>query len=395
MDRPESPSLLERYQRLVDNTKDLATTLDLEILLNQIMQAAADLSDSEAASILLYDENSKLLHFEAATNLDEPMMRGLTVPVESSIAGWIVTNRLPKIVNNTETDPRHFGKVGSITQVSTQSLLGVPLITKDKVIGVLEVINKRTGSFDEEDQDLMVALGAQAAVAIENSRLFQQSDLISELIHELRTPLASISTSAHLLLRPEVSEEQRRRMVEIIHDETFRLSEMTSSFLDLARLESGRAQFQTETFNPKDLLEESAAVMLSRITGKGLRFSKDLEPRLPSIKADRNKIKQVLLNLLSNAIKYNRVNGSIKLNARSNDDELIIEVCDTGLGILPENLSHLFEKFYRAPGVEYQVSGTGLGLAISKRIVDAHRGRIEVESHVGKGTTFTVTLPIN
>jgi signal transduction histidine kinase len=395
MDRPESPSLLKRYQRLVDNTKDLATTLDLEVLLNQIMQAAADLSDSEAASILLYDENSKLLHFEAATNLDEPMMRGLTVPVESSIAGWIVTNRLPKIVNNTETDPRHFGKVGNITQVSTQSLLGVPLITKGKVIGVLEVINKRIGSFDEEDQDLMVALGAQAAVAIENSRLFQQSDLISELIHELRTPLASISTSAHLLLRPEVSEEQRRRMVEIIYDETFRLSEMTSSFLDLARLESGRAQFQTEIFNPKDLLEESASVMINRITGKGLRFSKDFEPRLPAIKADRNKIKQVLLNLLSNAIKYNRVNGSIKLNARSKDDELVIQVCDSGLGILPENLPHLFEKFYRAPGVEYQVSGTGLGLAISKRIVDAHRGRIEVESHIGKGTTFTVTLPVS
>ncbi|RPI22614.1 MAG: GAF domain-containing protein, partial [Chloroflexota bacterium] len=308
-------SLLERYQRLSEITRDLASTLDLDELLNRIVRAASDLSGAEAASILLYDQANRELHFEVATNLDEPMMRGLVVPVDNSIAGWIVTNKEPIIVSNTADDPRHFGEVSKATNFDTTSILGVPLITKDKVVGVLEAINKQNGQFNEEDLDVMTALGAQVAVAIENARLFQQSDLISELVHELRTPLASLGTAAHLLLRPELSEEQRSRMVEIINDETFRLSEMTTSFLDLARLESGRAQFKIDVFDPKGLLDDCVTMMRGRAVEKNLQLLIDISPALPPLHADRNKIKQVILNLLSNAVKYNRPGGSVTLAA--------------------------------------------------------------------------------
>jgi GAF domain-containing protein len=126
--------------------------------------------------------------------------------------------------------------------------MGVPLITKDKVIGVLEVLNKQEGEFSEADEDLLTVLGAQAAVAIENSRLFQQSDLIAEFVHELRNPLASINTASYLLLRPEISPEQARQIISNIQSETMRLTTLTSSFLDLARLESGRVQFHKSSF---------------------------------------------------------------------------------------------------------------------------------------------------
>ena len=386
--------MLERYRRLIQISIDLASTLDLDTLLNRIVRAATDLTDAEATSILLYDEASGQLHFQAATNIDEPMRRGIQVPVDSSIAGWIVTNRKPIIVDNAQKDPRHYGHISKVIDVKTTSLLGVPLITKDKVIGVLEAINKRTGLFTEEDQNLLSAFGAQAAVAITNARLFQQYDMIAELVHELRTPLASLNTAAHLLQRPEVSDDQRNKMLGIIQEETLRLSEMATSYLDLARLESGRAQFRKEMFAIKEFLESCAAVMRGRANEKGLQLTVNIPDGLPQLTADKNKIKQVVLNLLSNAIKYNRPNGSINLSAGVKYHNLFISVADTGLGIKEENISRLFEKFYRTPGAELQATGTGLGLSICKFIVEAHTGRIDVQSTPGVGSTFTVHLPI-
>lgn len=387
--------LLTQYQRLIDISRDLASTLDLEVLLNRIVHAAADMSDAEAASIMLYDEAKQQLYFQSATNLEKPVMGGLVVPVEGSIAGWIFTNRKPIIVSDVHTDPRYFGHIAKSTQVSTESILGVPLITKDKVIGVLEAINKLEGSFTNQDMEIFMILGTQAAVAIENARLFQQSDLISEFVHELRTPLASITTAAHLLQRTETSEEQRRRMSDVIHRESLRLSEMASSFLDLARLESGRTQFNLSEFDPGVLLEECAGIVQPKVEDLHLSLDVQISSDLPTIEADRDKIKQVILNLLSNAYKYNKAGGAITLKAGKTDAGLEISVRDTGRGIAEEDLDHLFQKFFRAHGSEQQVTGSGLGLSISKRIVEAHGGQIGVDSKLGVGSTFTVVLPVD
>jgi signal transduction histidine kinase len=387
-------TLLERYQRLIEIARDLSSTLDLDALLNRIVHAAADLSDAEQASILLYDQVKRELYFQAATNLDQPMMAGFTVPVDSSLAGWIVTHREHIIINDVERDTRHFGNVAKATNITTRTLMGVPMITNNRVIGALEAINKRDGLFTEEDVSLLTTLGSQAAVAIENARLFQQSDLIADLVHELRTPMASLSTAVHLLVRPDLPAEQRSRITEIIRDETFRVSELASSFLDLAKLESGRAQFRPEVFDLGKLLEDCDGVMRSRATEKGLAVTLNLEPNMPPIKADRDKLKQVILNLISNAIKYNNPDGTITISATAVTDGVQIAVSDTGPGISPEGLAHLFQKFYRAPGAEKMASGTGLGLAICKRIVEVHNGRISVTSQVDVGTTFTVYLPL-
>ena len=394
MSKINQVTLLERYQRLTEISRDLASTLDLTTLLDHIGHAAADLSNAEAASILLYDENKQQLHFVSATNLDEPLMRGLVVPVDSSIAGWIVLNRQPIIISDAQKDPRHFGNVGKATNVTTNSLLGVPLIAKNKVIGALEAINKRSGAFNEEDQDVLMALGAQAAVAIQNTRLFQQSDLISEMVHELRTPLASLNTAAHLLTREDLPEKQRHRVVQMIHSETMRLSDLATAFLDLARLESGRVQFLAEVFDPRVLLEECASVVRGKASENALTLNLSIPDQLAPLRADRDKIKQVVLNLLSNAIKYNRPNGSITVGAHVSGDNLIISISDTGPGISPEDQEHLFEKFYRARSSEDLAPGSGLGLAISQRIVEAHGGGINLESELGVGSTFNILLPL-
>jgi len=196
---------LDGYRRLIEISRDLASTLDLDILLSRIVHAAAEVSGSEAASILLYDDAARQLYFQVSTNIDEPTRRGIIVPLEGSIAGWILNNRKPVRITDVHDDPRYFGDVEQSTGFSTESILGVPLITKNKIVGVLEAINKQKSKFTDTDESMLLVLGAQAAVAIENARLFQQSDLISEFVHELRTPLASLSTATYLLLRPEMS----------------------------------------------------------------------------------------------------------------------------------------------------------------------------------------------
>lgn len=392
--RVNNSGLLERYQRLIETSRDLASTLDLDMLLNRIVLAAAELCGAQAASILLYDDSKHELHFSAASNQEEPSLRGFVVPVEGSIAGWIVENRQPIVITDIQNHPRHFKLIREATKIKTTCLLGVPLIAKEKVVGVLEVINKRSGEFTEEDLELLMALGAQAAVAIENSRLFLQSDLISEMVHELRTPMTSLNTAAQLLQRPDITSETRSSLVEMILGETNRLAEMTSVFLDLARLESGRAPFQPQMVDVRQLLEDCFDVMQSKALEKDILFYLDVPEKLPFLLADNCKLKQLVLNLLSNAIKYNRPEGRILVSAQVAAEEMIIRMSDTGVGIPAESISHIFSKFYRVPGSERTAQGTGLGLSICKRIVDLHHGRIEVQSQVGQGTLFEIGLPL-
>ena len=384
---------LDSYLRLIDISRDLASTLDLNDLLDRIVDAAADITAAEAASILLYDNTARQLYFQVATNIDEPTLRGLVVPLEGSIAGWIVTKQKPLRIDDVHEDSRHFGDIEQSTGFVSKSILGIPLITKNKVVGVLEVLNKKEGTFTSADQNLLTVLGAQAAVAIENARLFQQSDLISEFVHELRTPLASLSTATYLLLRPEMSREQQEQIVNNIHNETIRLNSLASSFLDLARLESGRVQFRKSTFDIMDLLHECSDVMASKAEEDHIQI-RVIDPEGPSlIEADRDKIKQVILNLLSNALKYNRPNGSVILKTKAEEKRLIISVQDTGVGIPEDAIGHIFEKFYRVRETEAKASGTGLGLSICKQIIQGHGGTIEIKSKIGIGTNILISLP--
>ena len=383
--------LLIRYKRLIETTIDLASTLDLNTLLNRIIDVARDIAEADVASILLFDAATQQLYFQVATNMD-PLMRGLAVPMDS-IAGWIITNRQPVRIEDVSKDKRHFGKVAQVISYETRSLIGVPLIAKEKVIGVLEVINKAEGGFNQTDQDLLTVLGVQAAIAIENTRLFQQSDHIAEFVHELRTPLASLSTATYLLLQPEISREQSQQIITNIHNETIRLNMLASSYLDLARLESGRVQFQKTTFPVALLFQECKSSMQTKADEMQVTIDLDIPEGMPDVEGDRDKLKQVLINLLSNAIKYNHIGGKVTISSAWDVKCWLIKVADNGYGIPEKSLPNLFQKFYRVKGMETKVGGTGLGLSICKEIMQGHGGRLEVVSQLGVGTTFTAVLP--
>ncbi len=391
----EHSTLLNSYQNLINISCDLASELDLNILLTKIVNAAREISDSEEASILMFDPAKNTLYFQAATNLDTQLNRGVVVPLEESIAGWIVQNQKPIIVDDPQKDKRHFNSIQSITNIKVHSLLGIPLLSKGKVIGVLEVINKKGGKFTAEDQDVLLALGAQATVAIENSRLFLQSDLIGEFVHQIRTPLSALNAAAHLLKSNRVDDQQKKKMIDIMEAEIEALTEMSSSFLDLARLQSGRKQYNVSEFNIRELLVECYDIFFSDAREHSMRFNLELPERLPRMIGDRKQLKQALINLINNAIKFNHEGGEITIRAKATKKKLIISVSDTGLGIPEDEQQMIFKKFYRVQSHRDQVPGTGLGLAVVKQIVVDHGGEIGLTSEVNVGTTFTITLPLD
>lgn len=392
--------LMARYERLMEISRQLNSTLDLGNLLNRIIKAATELTDTETASILLVDPKTGELRFEAASQMSRGAMEAIVVPIEGSLAGWVFTHGEPVLVEDARNDPRFFKGVDETIDFETRNLLGVPMIAHNKVIGVVQSVNKRSNSpWTEDDVNTLTTLAAQAAIAIENARLFQQSDFISEMVHELRTPLAALKASTTLLLRPDLPEHRRRDIIQTMQSETDRLARMTTDFLDLARLESGRARLETSHFSVEALVSESVDIVLHQASERKVTIYVDCDPL--TLNADRGKVKQVLLNLLTNAIKYNKEQGEIYFSVKPVDSHesrgermARIEVRDTGRGISKESQKHMFEKFYRAADTAGYTTGTGLGLVIAKRIVEAHGGEMGFESELGVGTTFWLSLPL-
>jgi signal transduction histidine kinase len=384
---------LQIYQKLVGISLDLASTLDLDMLLRRIVHVAADLCNAEAASILLFDDKKQQLIFQASTDIkNEEKMLGIVVPKES-IAGWVALSRQPLSVANVHEDHRFYKEVETRLQFPTSSLIAVPMIVKEKLVGVLEVLNKRKAPFSDQDLEYLNVLGAQAAVAIENTRLFHQSDLISELVHELRTPLSSIITICYLLEKAEIPDEERLRLAHMVLAETQRLNDMATEFLDLSRLESGRSNTRFSTFSMMLLVKECCQVMQPRAAENNIEITADLPGVYLDLEADRDQIKQLILNLLSNAVKFNRPDGKILIRSWEENEKIYLEIKDTGLGMPADAIPRLFERFYRVLELDSVAQGTGLGLSICKRIVENHGGKISVFSNVGIGTSFIVQFP--
>jgi signal transduction histidine kinase len=389
-DQPEAISSTH-LQRLLEISTTLSSTLDIKQLLDMVIDTATELTNTEFASILLVDRRTGKLHFAAATGTG--LLRR-QVPLEGSAAGWIVSNGQPLILEDVERDAVHYGEVHDAMIDVTRDMLGVPLATKGRVIGVLEAINKRDNeSYSKQDVVLLKALASQAAVAIENARLFLQTDLIAEFMHELKTPLTALTAATEILGRESLSDKQRE-ILEMILKETSRLSKMTQDFLDLARLESGRTHIARVPVDIAVLVRDVVRLEEPQATARNINIEVNIPDYLLTISGDYDRLKQVLVNLTSNAIKYNVDYGIVTIDVTPLERELAISIGDTGPGIAVENIPHLFERFYRVPDSEGFSQGTGLGLSIASRIIQEHGGRIEVTSEVGKGSTFCLYLPM-
>jgi signal transduction histidine kinase len=384
------PSLV---RRLLEASTVISSSLEQSQILKTAVGAASELTYSESASIYLVEPDLVHIYLAAATflpNIEEEYV----VPLDGSVAGWIVRNSRPLILHDARREVSKFPSLKIGYRVLPNDLMAVPFIRNDRVIGVLEVVNKKGHSlYDEQDDTLLRILASQTTVALENARLFEQSDLIAEFMHELKTPLMALTTASEILAREELP-PFHLELLTMIQSETARLTRMAQDFLDLARLEFGRVQLTKEPVDLAALVNDITRLQKAQADKRQITILTDIPAELPVVVGDYDQLKQVLLNLTSNAIKYNSVGGTVSVNIRPNSRDVVIEIADSGRGIAPEYLPHLFERFFRVKDEEGFTEGTGLGLPIAKRILENHGGRIEVDSTLGQGSVFSCFLPV-
>ncbi len=385
-----------RLEMVLEVSRILHATLDLKTLLKSVVEAASELTDSEVACILLLDQKTGQLYLEATTGEQPLEVERAIIPAEDSLAGWIIQNGEPLVVDNIFEDGARFSEVDTLSRFEVRAILGAPLKLTDKSIGVLEVFNKRLdASFTSDDIHMLTTLAAQAAVAIENARLFEQSDAVARVVHELRSPVTSILDFSRLMLaNPEIDVENLRLGLESVNQEAMRLAQMANNFLDLTRLESGRIGLEEQMVELGSLAQEVMDQFFPQALERNITLSLKMPDDFPEIKGDTNRLRQAMTSLIDNAVKYNREGGLVEIILSYGHVRAQVSVRDTGVGIAPTDLELIFNKFYRVRGEVDKVSGAGLGLCLTKQIIQAHGGDIWVESQLGVGSCFTFSLPL-
>lgn len=223
-----------------------------------------------------------------------------------------------------------------------------------------------------------------------------KSDFISSVSHELRTPLTSIKAYAETMLYDKnMTDQTKFEFLQIINEESDRLTNLINGILEISKIESGTIEIIRSRVKAADVLKRGAEELRHVAEKKHIAFNCDIDENIPELLGDENKIHSMFTNLITNAIKFTPENGAITVSAKMRGDELVIKVSDTGMGIPQNDLNKIFGRFYRVHRPGKQIQGTGLGLAIVREIVLRHDGRIDVESEIDKGSTFTIYLPVS
>jgi signal transduction histidine kinase len=401
----------EILQRLLEISLSLNGSVSLKPLLNSIMEAACEIVDSEAASILLYVSNTDELRFAASNTPGEnieTLMR-VPVPLEGSVAGQIARENRPIIIQDATVDPRIYRPVDLSIGFVTRSLLGVPLHIKGNVIGVLEALNKRTGRWTEDDVYYVSILASHAAVAIQNARQAEairkayteldkldkiKNDFIAIASHELRTPLGVILGYASFL--KEEAQGEASGHADAVLNSALHLRTLIEDMTNLRYLHLGKVDLHQENVQISSLVR---AVLLdvqslAQANNQQIHFDPTFGETVVSI--DKSKIAMALTNILNNAIKFTPVGGKITIQIEPRPREIWVRVTDTGVGIPEDQLEKIFDEFHQvADHMTRRQNGMGLGLAIARGMVTAHGGRVWAESRgANRGSTFTIALPI-
>ena len=398
--------------RLAELSAVLNSTMRLKPLLGHIMDAAAEITNAEAASVLLLDRKSGTLRFAATTTAGGSGQRilGQEVPLDRSIAGTVLKENRVVVVNDVRQDTRHYRQMDESNAFQTRSVLGVPLISKDRVIGVLETINRRKLPWTQDDVRYLSILAAQAAVAIETTQLVGRlrhaneelaqldqlkNDFIAIASHELRTPLGVILGYASFLQEtedPEVNQHANK-----VVSSALQLRRIIEDLTNLRYLQANETELTRQPTALDELFTELLADIQSLAEAKGHRLSVECEAGLRA-NIDRIRLGMAISNILVNAIRFTPDGGEITLRAQARDGHTIaISVQDNGIGLTKEQIERIFDKFYQVE--DHMVrhhGGLGIGLSIARALVKAHGGRIWAESAgLNQGTTLSILLPLN
>jgi two-component system, NtrC family, sensor kinase len=396
----------------------VSSTLDLQTVLSAIVGHAVQLSGTSGGVIYEFDEAAQEFHLRASFRMEGEIVQALQVtPVRpgQGATGQMATVRAPVQVPNILEEREYTGTRvrPMLARLGYRSVLAVPLLREERIMGALTVWRKEAGSFANEVVNLLQTFATQSALAIQNARLFREiedksrqieaanrhkSEFLANMSHELRTPLNAIIGFSEVLgerLFGELNEKQAEYTDDILSSGRHLLS-LINEILDLSKVEAGRMELELATFDLPLAIDNARTFVRERATRHGIALDVSVDDRVGDFVGDERKIKQILLNLLSNAVKFTPEGGRIGIKASQTDGAVEISVSDTGVGIAPEDQARIFEEF-RQVGADYahKSEGTGLGLTLAKKFVELHGGRIWVESEVGKGSTFTFSLPIH
>ena len=418
--------LQERTRELVESVEEMkalgevgqavSSSLDLETVLETIVSRAVDLSGTDCGVIYEFDEGTQEFNLRASHRMEPEAVEGLKaarIRLGEGATGQAAMTRAPVQIPDTfELRERAVSRVRPLlNRLGYRSLLTVPILREQQIMGGLTVWRRQVGEFEPEVVNLLQTFATQSALAIQNARLFREiedksrqieaanrhkSEFLANMSHELRTPLNAIIGFSEVLgerMFGELNEKQAEYTEDILSSGRHLLS-LINEILDLSKVEAGRMELELATFDLPLAIDNARTFVRERATKHGINLDVTVDERLGDFVGDERKIKQVLLNLLSNAVKFTPEGGRIGIKARQADGSVEISVSDTGIGIAPEDQPKIFEEF-RQVGSDYarKVEGTGLGLTLAKKFVELHGGRIWVESEVGKGSTFTFSLP--
>ncbi len=392
---------------MVDSIRE---SLDLDKVLETIVAEVGKLLKVDRCLVALYNKEKSKFLLKNEYKLNEQITSVLAddnFAVTTFPRRWldlIKTGSLPVVINNIEEDSLNEEEKDYLVLNNLKSLILVPVIHKSELLGVLivhQIDNKR--KWETAHVEILRDTGGQIAVAIMQAILYRQvkestnlkSEFLASMSHELRTPLNSIIGFSDMLLTDNYGplSEKQKKFLQNISVSGKHLLLLVNDVLDLSKVESGNLEFHYEIFKVNLVIQESVAVLNSVAIKKNISIETNLNEEI-LINADVGKFKQIMCNLISNAIKFTEPNGKIYINTFYFQNQLKVEVCDTGIGISSKNRDKVFTKFSQIDSsYARKQEGSGLGLTLTKKLIEMQKGSIDFESEKDKGSKFWFILP--
>jgi signal transduction histidine kinase len=413
----------ENLSGLVETSQVLNSTLDTDKLQEIILNKTLEYTNAEFGFLMLIKDD--YLKVKLSSGFDKKRTNKIKIKIGEGISGHVAKTGKPYIVHDVTKDKKYIPVSDDIKSEAV-----IPLITQNKVIGVLSLESTKVANFKRFQKSLNI-LTNQIAISIENTSFYNKiknfnnrlkseielatkelreknielkkmdqmkSDFVSNVSHELRTPLTSISGYTKLLLMEKLGSvnDQQKDCLNIVAEESERLTRLINNVLDLSKLESGKIKFKLEKITIKEIATSTIQTLIHVANDKNITIKLKSIGKTPDFKASKDLVKQVFINLLNNALKFTPEDGKISVTIKHQKTTNMIDIAikDSGDGIEKELIPRLFDKFYQVDSsMTRAYGGTGLGLVIVKHIIDAHKGKIKVKSKIGEGSEFVFSLP--
>ncbi len=404
---------IRELKALEEIGRAVASSLDLNSLLNTIVTRAVELSKADAGAIYSYDPSREVFELAEAHGVEQAFrdaIRAVEIKRDASAMGFSAQKREPICIADLTAAPNYPLKDVTL-RAGFHSVLVVPLLTQDECLGALVVQRRATGDFPANTVGLMQTFAHQSVLAMKNARLFREVDrkgrelaianahkdqFFANMSHELRTPLNGMLGFAELLTDGLYGQlpDKALEVLDLMQKDGKHLLSLINDVLDISKIDAGQLKLSLDDYSLQGIVDTVVATAGSLARAKAIEIKTDIAPDLPVGRGDGRRLTQVLLNIVGNAIKFTDA-GSVEIRAKAVNGHFNIAVKDTGPGIPVEDQARIFEEFQQVDNSSTrQKGGTGLGLSISRRLIEVHGGEIGLESQLGVGSTFNIVLPV-